>query len=573
MLRVVLQWTNTYTRVGLVLVCGLVTPIARAQPLTDSLKVLIVFVKFADDQEPGDPSVSYREWPLFTDPSTLPHSAPFLLSESPDPPFGDSTLTAYFHRQSLGRMVVFGDVYPRTMVTDGPETDYHKPKGGYGTLSAEILNRLDRGGVDFSDYDYNRDGIVDHVFLILRRDSEKDARKISWTGASCLDARCANGPPVGSYIQPLTLDGVLVDWNLSGSIIFNRVPGNVLPHYWLVRMMAHEIGHDFWRRFFIHIPAITSNDVPAASNYDPATNVVGYALMAGAGGGRDASGDATISAFERHLLGWIDCPTLSVDAEAVRMRDLYTTGDCRRVTLGVGPHPRELFLSNRQRIGPFDRYRKAGVRSQFEMGLLRTTGLLIGLAERYRYEVLPADNSLVLSVENKAYQGDLFGPGSSTQITPWTRPTINGYTTRRIRHPISWQAIDNIRTDPADRSVVLFDYVADFRSRPVIREESWMAWETSGETIDGPVVITNGAKLTVSADVTFNRRVLLQPGTTLHVERGARLTLASTATLSLADSARLRVDGALVVDGIVIPQAGSKVEIGEDGQIRRGSGR
>jgi hypothetical protein len=373
-------------------------------------------------------------------------------------------------------------------------------------------------------------------------------------------------------MPPLTFDGVRIDWNLSGSIIYNRVAGNVLPHYWLVRMMAHEIGHDFWRRYFIHIPAITSNDVPAESNYSPATNVVGYALMAGAGGGRDASGDATISAFERHLLGWIDCPVLSDDMAGVRIGDLYTTGDCRRVVLDDSPRPRELFVSNRQRIGPFDRYRRAGVTRQFEMGLLRTTGLLVGLAERYRYEVLPADNSLVLSVENRTYQGDMYGPASSTQITPWTRPTINGYTTRRISNPISWQAIDNIRSDPTNRSVMLFDYIADFRSRPIIRENSWMAWESSGQVIEAPLLVTNGATLIIATEVTLDGRVAVESGATLHIERGGRLTLGSSGILSIFDTGRLRVDGQLVVGGVVIPQAGSTIRIGTEGQILRSPG-
>ncbi len=548
-----------------------VTSVARAQPYTDSLKVLIVFVKFADDQVADAAAIAHRGWPLFPDPTTLPTSAPLLISPSPDPPFVDSTLTAYFHQQSLGQMTVFGHVHPRVLVSLEPEEAYHGSNGGYGKLATEILTRLDADGVDFGDYDVNQDGRVDHIFLIIRGDSEKDNRRITWTGASCLDARCANGPPVGPYIPPLTLDGVLVDWDLSGSIVYNRTPGNVFPHYWLVRMMAHEIGHDFWRRFFIHIPAVTSNDVPIESNYSPATNVVGYVLMAGAGGGRDARGDLTISAFERHLLGWIDCETLSSDRKDVRVRDLYTTGDCWRIALDSGPSPRALFISNRQRVGPFDRYRLAGVSGQHEIGLLRTTGLMVGLAERNRYDLLPADNSLVLSTEDQAYQGDLFGPASRTQLTPWSRPTINGYTMRRIRNPISWQAIDNIRTHASEPGVLLFDYIADFRKRPFIREDSWMAWETAGQVIDARLTVTGAATLTVSTRMTLDGRVILHPGTTLRIERGAELMLGRNAALSLAAGASLEVDGVLTVTGLIIPQAGSSIRVGTTGRMTRAS--
>jgi hypothetical protein len=550
-----------------VLISAGVAPVL-AQPYADSLKVLVVFVKFADDDVPGNPVLRSRDWPLYSDPRRLPTSARSLLSPSPDPPFADSTLTAYFHQQSMGRLVLFGDVYPQTIVSQGPEAEYHNPAGGYGKLTAEVLTAIDREGLDFSDYDYNGDGLVDHIFIILRGDSEKDSRRIAWTGASCLDARCANGPPVGPYMNPLSFDGVRIDWNLSGSIIFNRVPGNVLPHYWLVRMMAHEIGHDFWRRYFIHIPAITTNDVPAESNYNPATAAIGYVLMAGAGGGRDARGDETISAFERHLLDWIDCPALASDTDAVRLRDLYVSGDCRRIELEAAGD-RRLFVSNRQRLGPFDRPRRAGVDGRFDMGLLRTTGLLVGLAQHTRYDVLPADNSLELSVGSEAYQGDLFGPGSSKQLTPWTRPTINGYTTRRIRQEVRWHALDDIRASETDRKVLIFDYVADFRKRPIIREDSWMGWETDGQVIAAPLTIMEGATLTVLTAVTLAGRVTLRPGTRLKIARGGALTLAPNAALVLATNSTLEIEGQAHIEGVVAPQAGSSIELLPTGRITR----
>ncbi|NNE45300.1 MAG: hypothetical protein HKN37_01435 [Rhodothermales bacterium] len=526
-----------------------------------------MFVKFADDNSPGDPVVDYRKWPLYDDPARLPESAPFFLSPSPDAPFVDSTLTAYFFEQSNGRMVLFGNVYPRTIVSSGPEADYHRPRGGYGALATEVIHRLDDVGLDFSEYDFNKDGRVDHIFLIIRNDTEKMSGRITWTGASCLDARCANGPPVGKYIEPLRVDNVLVDWNLSGSILFNRVPGNIIPHYWLIRMMAHEIGHDFWARFFIHVPAITTNDVPAESNYRPPTNVLGYVLMAGAGGGRDARGDETISAWERSLLGWIDCPVLSSSESGVRLRDLYTSGDCRRIQIGEPKRERTLFLSNRQRIGAFDRIRRGGNDGRFDMGLLRTTGLLVGLSDRNRYEVLPADNSLELALDNASYAGDLFGPGSRSQLTPWTRPTSNGYSERRPASGGSWAAIDNIRSDADDPEVMLFDFVEDFRTRPIIREDSWMAAESANQEIDAPLVITDGATLTVSTELTLDGRVRVDPGAVLHISRNATLNLGPRSTLSLDEGSELRIDGRLNVAGVVTPRAGSTVVRGRTGRV------
>ncbi len=534
----------------------------------DTIKVLIVFVMFSDDNSRDGPDINFREWPLFDDRSRLPLSARHFVSPSPHPPFVDSTLTSYFYVQSNGQLILFGDVHPRTIVSREPEAAYHAPKGGYGRLAQDVIEQLDAQGVNFTDYDHNRDGVLDHIFLILRSDSEKDAGNISWTGASCLDARCANGPPRGPPIAEIRVDGIRVDWNRSGSVIFNRTPGSVRPHYWLVRMMAHEIGHDFWSRFFVHVPAIGDNDVPAESNYRPATRAVGYVLMAGAGGGFDARGDETISAFERDLLGWIECQTLEETERGIAIRDLYTTGDCVKIETGDVRRPRSLYLSVRSRAGPFDRYRRAGTREQFEIGLLRTTGLLITMADRRRFDVIPADNSLHLSRENADYDGDLFGPGAMTQLTPWTRPNINGYTRNPRGMRPHWHALDAIRWDDIDPATMRFDYVEDFRNQPVVREDSWISEAAGPVTIDGGLVVTGESTLTIETNVSLSGVAEVRESAVLHVERNATLTLDPSSAIIIRPGARVVVDGTLVHPGIISGAAGSRFEVGGRGSVR-----
>ncbi|MBT8399793.1 MAG: hypothetical protein KJO98_04895 [Rhodothermia bacterium] len=544
----------------------------RDRPTTtpDTVKVLIVFVKFLDDTTPGSAQVNYRDWPLYRDPTQLPASAPYLISNSAHPPHVDSTLTAYFYQQSNGKLVVFGDVYDRAIVSSKPESSYHRPGGGYADLTYDVVRQLDAAGVDFSDYDFNRDGVLDQLFMIIRRDSEKDAGRVPWTGASCLDARCGNGAPAGKRLPPLTVDGTLIDWNLSGSVIFNRTPGNVAPHYWLVRMMAHEYGHDLWRQHFVHIPAITNNDVPEQSSFRRATNTLGYVLMAGAGGGYDARGDETISAFERDLLGWIECRQLSTSQTNVIVRDLYTSGDCVRLETARRTRPSLLYVTNRQRIGPFDRYRQSGAQEQFEIGLLRTTGLLVGLAFRNRYEVLPADNNLVLSTRNEDYEGDLFQPGS--QLTPWTRPSINGFTRYPADSEPFWHAIDNIRRHPTDRRVIVFDYVDDFRESIVVRQNSWMGRESSGTELSGRGRIVGG-RLIVDSDIHVTGRLTIEEGATLEIGRAGRVQIHRSGSVLVRGGGRLRVDGALHVEGVMLPLAESQIEIGRTAQLTAGTVR
>ena len=168
-------------------------PAAFATPYTDTLRALVVFVMFRDDDEPSHADLNYRDWPLFDDPGTLPAFAPHLLAPTPTPPFPDSSLTQYFYQQSLGRFVLYGDVYDSVMVSLQPEAAYHAPNGGYGHLTAEILDRIDAQGFDFSRYDHNGDGQLDYLFLTIRRDSKRDDKTFTYTGISCLDARCGGG--------------------------------------------------------------------------------------------------------------------------------------------------------------------------------------------------------------------------------------------------------------------------------------------------------------------------------------------------------------------------------------------
>lgn len=526
-------------------------PAAFATPYTDTLRALVVFVKFRDDDEPGDAAVTYRDWPLFDDPRTLPPFAQRLLAPTPTPPFPDSSLTQYFYQQSQGRFVLYGDVYDSVMVSRQPEAAYHAPRGGYGHLTAEILDRLDALGVDFSRYDHNRDGQLDYLFLTIRRDAKRDDKTFTYTGISCLDARCGGGITAGGPSDALTYDGLRIDWRRSGAIIMHRTPGNIIPLFYHVRMMAHELGHDLWASFFNHIPALADNDVPFRSNRGRGTNTIGYVLMAGAGGAWDARGDETISAFERDLLGWIDCDAVAASQNDVRVTDLYTTAACKKIILGGDHGGPALYVTNRQRLGVFDRKRSGGRDGQFEMGLLRATGLLVLLADGVRLDVLPADNTLDLSPRDAPYAGDLFAPATSPQLTPWTRPSISGYTTYPPGFTPSWQALDRIRYTGAPGGEMAFDYVEDFRHRPVIRQDAWIGDETRHYTFEAPLVVTDGGTLRVETTLAVAKKLRVDPGATVVIEAGADVAIPADGVLDLAYGATLIVEGRLRLDGLL----------------------
>ena len=517
------------------------------QPYADSLRALIVLVRFADDTSVGDPRVNFREWPV--EATVQPPSfASHLLSSSPHPPFADSSLTAYFHQQSQGHFILFGDVASRIHVTAQPESYYHRPIGHFGMLTTEVLTRLDDNGVDFRRYDYNQDGLLDHLFIIIRSGSLRDQKRYTWTGISCLDARCGGGLAGGGYRPTIEFDGIKVDWDRSGSINWNRTPGNVHTHYYLVRLMAHELGHDLWANHFVHIPAITSNDVPYSSNRSSGTNSLGYVLMAGAGGGLDCRGDETISAFERYLLGWIDCPILE-QAGTYTLGDLYMTGDCFRIAVPSLRPSGTLFLSNRTKLGPFDRSRMSGINKQFDIGLLRTEGLLVHLANGHLLDMIPADNSLDLHPESPPYYGDLFGSNTVVQLTPWTRPNSNGYTHTPSNFDLAYVGLDQISQEEDGSLAFIFE--PDMRINPNFRADAWFTPGQRVVRLIGHAEIERGVSVSIKSVVHIEGKLTIQSGGFLEIGPEGSLHIDSGAVLKMESGSNFIQEGTLHLSGLI----------------------
>ena len=523
---------------------------------SDTLRAIIVFAKFVDDRMEEGAAVNFRDWPIGL--AKAPEFGKRILAPSPRGPYPDSSLTAYYHHQSGGRFVIWGNAYENIYTSREPERAYHNPSGGYGKLTLEILEHLDEAGFDFKEYDWNKDGKLDYLFVVLRRDSQRDAKRMTWTGISCLDARCGGGLAGGPFLEAPVLDGIEVNWNDSGSILFNRTPGNVNAFWYHVRLMAHELGHDVWRKHFVHIPAMRWNDVPLNSNRDPKKSCIGYVLMAGAGGAPDCGGDYIISAFERDLLGWIECTTVDTTRSvSLTIGDLYSTSDC--IKIPTHPEGAFLYLTNRQRIGPFDRRKHVGSSRQFDIGLLRSTGLLAMKVSGVHLDILPADNSLDLSTMSDDYAGDLYQHGE--QLTPFSRPNISAYTRYRNNVPPVWFAIDNIRIDKDWPYELTVDFLPDFRTNPTFRVDSWIGPKPDSVFFTGDITLADNASLTLDGSHVSTGNVLLKSGTKLNVGAGSTLEVAGCGWIRVESGATLVNEGTIIVGGGILSRAGSDLNI------------
>ena len=119
----------------------------------------------------------------------------------------------------------------------------------------------------------------------------------------------------------------------------------------------------------------------------------------------------------------------------------------------------------------------------------------------------------------------MYGPGVATQITPWTRPNVSGYTHYPKGEAPNWFAIDQIRyTGDAEVSMA-FEFIPDIRRADeiVLRQDSWMGAETSGTVFRQPVHVEAGATLTVESGVrvSFSGGLTVEPGARFNCERGA----------------------------------------------------
>ena len=254
----------------------------------------------------------------------------------------------------------------------------------------------------------------------------------------------------------------------------------------------------------------------------------------------------TISAYERDLLGWINCTELNTSQADVHVGDLYTTSSCYKIPLL--PSTKTLYLSNLQRVGYFDQERYAGTKKQFQIGL-RTTGLLVHLVQNKGVDVIPTDNDLALSMHNSSYYGDLFSPNTMRQLTPWTRPNSNGFTNYPPSFSPNWVALDHIRFSEMGDSTLVFDFYADFRNKPVIREDSWIGNESTGIQINGPFVIQDESTVHLNTEITVAGPLVVDNTSILHINTNATLNIPRASVLEIKKGSQVHIEGTLRIEG------------------------
>lgn len=253
------------------------------------------------------------------------------------------SLANYFYEVSYKRLRLTGDTYGWFLARRDPGTSEAalgtaRKKGDYRdsyTLVQEVLALADPV-VDFSQYDMNRDGVIDSLFLILADIDlgvEPPLFRTPFTDSFSLRGQ-----------GPLrTKDGVFIDW----FSVFNE---------------SSELG--YMAREFLHLCGMPDFD-GSPQDVSPRHAGVGFWSLMGTGymlgpsdprtGEPNGSVPCHPDPWTKMTLGWLE-PKIAVAPGKVELPPVEKEPVVYKIPVRGDPEAKEYFLlENRQRIG-FDRY-------------------------------------------------------------------------------------------------------------------------------------------------------------------------------------------------------------------------
>jgi len=279
-------------------------------PAQGTLRILVVFAKFNGDNTDDE----------IWGPNSLPIWGTDLVSTFIQPNYQAWSLSDYFHKMSVGKLNVIGDVYPNLVETDSTAQDYYNHQAKYGDVNKSILRKIDPF-INYSKYDsfaingaYNyskqSDGYVDIVIIIYRSIDNSAHRNAicggGWSGTAMLgfsdNVNTNDGVAIKSITNPIS-EGTLL-----GGITLMNFRGKSKKE--TVAFLAHELGHYLFGQGHPHSNHLTNTDAA-------------YGLMGGIF-------SPTMNAVERERMGYITIKEF--DADTIHLTDYLTTNTAYKIT-------------------------------------------------------------------------------------------------------------------------------------------------------------------------------------------------------------------------------------------------
>src|SRR2546428_4263299 len=263
------------------------------------------------------------------------HTPAFMDGVFNDVSPGTHSLRAYYSEVSYGALTVQATVIAAWFQSVHPMSDYgadgsNPPDDANGPIYRLVTEavRLADPSVDFSQFDANGDGIVDHLTVVHAGAGQESggSSDLIWSHRwAVLDA-----DPAVPGSQALTADGVRID---GYTMVSESSP---------VGVVAHEFGHD------LGLPDLydTDGSSDGAGVWDPMSLGSWNGVPAG-------SSPAALSAWSRIRLGWVTPTdvTTTLVGTAVPAREAPGEGFPLG---GPGTFPAEDFLDEKLQLVGFD---------------------------------------------------------------------------------------------------------------------------------------------------------------------------------------------------------------------------
>lgn len=380
-----------------------------ANPPGKNFRVAVIYVKLADDTfELGN--FTADGWPQHQIEPNWKNS--FLI----DTPFDSSTalqvlaqkpgsLTAYFYQMSGGNLWLFGNeiTYTGAPLTRAKPDSSNSRYQNWVNINTQVIQWF-ANNHDLTRLDNDVDGFVDMILLVCRARS-----KFGYQGIARLPINTITTNPGQPQITPVS--GIY------------QTDCYTLPT--TRNIVAHEIGHCL---------GFTRHE----------NGLHRWCLMSGTGPMPPQTSGVTMSAFEKHQLGWLRYET--IDSTTLNIELPGLTQSNRALSIPIKNSKNYLVIENRQYSSPFE---PVPTDSESVKHTLPGTGLLVYYVYQNRPYIIPADGVVAKvqvdtgSTGQVFYNGDntdLFGNDEQTEISSFVAPGIR----TNLANSINF-AIKNIR--------------------------------------------------------------------------------------------------------------------------------
>ena len=397
--------------------------IIPANPPDKNFRVVALYFKLADDKfERGEATAGWPHQNIEPD-----WKGQFLI----DTPFDSATfeeklnekpgsLTAYYYQMSGSRLWLYGDevTYTGPPIQRAQGDSIQEKRLNWRKSNTKILQWF-ADNYDLEKLDNFKEGSVDLVILICRARVGFGFQGLSVIPLEGTIETAQDKPRIGG-----------------GNGIYQKncysLPGTR-------HIVSHEIGH---RLDFEH-------EIGYRLNLGHENGLHRWNLMSGSGEKPPKWSGVTMSAWEKHLLGWLDYQTVDTTTQNIRLPNLTQSNLAFKIPIQNSEN--YFVVENRQYSEPFEPF-----------PALPGAGLLVYYVHEDRPTILPADGVVSAFITGRYpetatyYNGDdsdLFGNGIN-EITPYTLPS-----TSTPLFPSTGIAIKNIRRDGKE---MLFDVIHNY---------------------------------------------------------------------------------------------------------------